>query len=367
MEHGPLPESPLDHRRAAIIPAPSHSSTLLGWLKDAPRRARDLGRAAMRRFQEVGFARRTGGATAELKAAIERTHNPNTGIPPPEAFCFRPSIATEYQDLFTRAPASRSDFPPSDLSLPAPVLVREEPRNDHRLPIDEHMRLATPRPTLQHSSFHIPPPPGAHYVPPSCPPTPPASQDHETSGEREPVPVCRLVPANFLMRFDGFPVPEMLFLLQSIDGGPPPHFKPQYGTPIPILSLTDDPGLQELWPVEAIRFDPATQRAIILAAYDGCAVPVLVPYSMAEALPTRLKVWQMFRDELAELASAPRRYALTKAQLSRMHEEARARVIWEVTKLVSHKTVPPLQHPAPNDLGLHAIRLLGMHALPGPQ
>ncbi|KAL1670919.1 hypothetical protein EV122DRAFT_256851 [Schizophyllum commune] len=264
----------------------------------------------------------------ELKENTERTPHPNTGIPPPNAFYFRLSDVDEYRDIFTLVPLTRQDFPPPDLPLPAPSLTREEPRADHRVPV----RDCTPIPSL-------PPNPHQHTVPPLSQHT----RGNSSSSDRDSTehnPTCRLDPANFLMRFDGFPAPEMLFVLESVDGGPPPHFQLQYGSPISILSLTSDPSIQEIWPVEAIRFDHDTDRAIIIASYEGCAVPVLVPLHIVDKLPNRMNIWRAFRTELAGVAGPLRHSALSRADLTRIHDDARGRIVSELKNHVSPATAP---------------------------
>lgn len=152
--------------------------------------------------------------------------------------------------------------------------------------------------------------------------------------------------------------------LWTIDGNGPPLIPLRVGRSVPVLSLFDGQHEEEPWSVEAIRFDPDNNCAIIIASYDGFATPVIVPYDIAGKLPSRKKVWEMFRAELSDASQAvDDHHPISEAQLRVMHEQARARVIWEMTK-VSRKELPPLQHQAPIYFGLHVVRLLGMHALP---
>ncbi|KAL1658230.1 hypothetical protein GGF50DRAFT_67654 [Schizophyllum commune] len=365
MPFGPSGETPFDHGCAPLLPA---------WLKALPRRVQSLGRAVMRKFQEVGFARRTGGVTADISASdpevadVERANL--AGIPPPSTLQFRTSDLGQYSDLFTRAPLVREPTRQALPSRPAQAIVREEPLHEHRLPINEHLRLATPRPTVSRSPALIPPPPGAHYDDAGCGPTPPSSNPSRVPTptlEQDSYPVSRLIPTESIMKYDGFVEPARLFILKTAEGEIPPLIPLRAGIPISVVSLLREGELEQLWPVEAIRFEPESNRAIIIASYDGFATPVIVPFDIIMELPTRARVWRRFRDELADVARTADRYALDEDQVRGMHEEARARAIWEITKSVSGRTVPPLQHPAPSEVGLHIVRTLGMFALPGPQ
>ncbi|KAI5836479.1 hypothetical protein K523DRAFT_225684 [Schizophyllum commune Tattone D] len=341
---GPLGTS--TYLRDAPLLQRTPSCTLPQWIHTLPTRISNWTRSLMKKARLATHTIATiENPAIELKETTEHTPSPHTGIPPPNAFYFRLSDVDEYRDIFTLAPLTRQDFPPTNLPLPAHSLLREEPQPEHRLPLHDR----TPIALLPPISHYISPPPPRHAHDDSSP---------SVSGTTDHNPICRLVPANFLMRFDGFPTPEMLFLLESVDGGPPPLLHLQYGSPIPILSLTDDPSTHEIWPVEAIRFDPDTNRAIIIASYEGCAVPVLVPFHIVDTLPNRLNIWQAFRAELADEASAQRHGALTRADLTRIHDKARDRIVSEVKdSIVSVR--------APEGLSTHIVRLLGMHALPG--
>ncbi|KAI5823223.1 hypothetical protein K523DRAFT_255549 [Schizophyllum commune Tattone D] len=310
------------------------------------------------KFQNIGFARRTGGPVAEIPASTLSSDTPRS----PQAFAFRPSDVEGYLDLFTHAPLVRtttrrgSPRPPASavpLGLPTP-----------RLPIDSHLRLATPHPTNGvPAPLVIPPPPGAIYEEAEEPLTPPSTPH---AGPSSKVLVYRLRPLGQHYHMEGFPDPLPIFKLEMVDGEEPPPFLIHSGEPI-LIQNPEGGSVQEIWPVEALRFYPQQGGALIVVGYDGCPVLVETEFFRVREMYTRAHAWAIFHRTMSEEARLERHLAPFSAERRRrFFEHARATVIWELTQQISRKTLPPENHPAPGENELHVIELMAQHGLPGP-
>ncbi|TRM70416.1 hypothetical protein BD626DRAFT_625602 [Schizophyllum amplum] len=336
-------------------------------------RLRSTGRQMAQKFKTIGFTRKTGGTNTLLKAALENASK-TPPLPSPSTFVFRHSDVEEYADIFTHAPLTRAPTRTGEVvQTPPPSVALDEPA-PMRLPIDENLRLATPHPSLTHALPVIPPPPGAHYGedpdvlhPPSIPgPDYPEPDGAADSSSLTHYPLCRLEDTQRFVSLDGFAGPHRLYRLMPVEEKRSP-LTLQTGVPFTILDDWMPEGRGTLWPMEVLREDVAGGTALIIAGYRGIPLAVQTELREVRMMMSRKKVWAFYASELEEAAKLDDEGEERAEHLHRMHEVARATVIWRLTCLVSNKTVPPDNHPAPGNEGLHIVRLLGMLALPGAQ
>lgn len=120
-----------------------------------------------------------------------------------------------------------------------------------------------------------------------------------------------------------------VYKLEALDGTEPPPFLIHSGEPLSICNL-DGGTISEVWPVEALRFYPQRNLALIVVGREGCPVLVETECFRVRELYCRARAWAVFRRSLSEeLEREQHLPAFSLEARRRFTERARATMIAE--------------------------------------